>query len=153
MSRSDEHYEIMKQFRAVNENFRALKSTQFRSTEMTGTQGFMVSLIAHHGMMTISELSQKMNLSASTVSEMVSRIEKSGILVRKRDTVDRRIVRVDISDSYKFKFKDHFSQFKDFLDSIFTQATEVELNEIKVGLDTLLRLFEAKSENDKESNQ
>jgi DNA-binding MarR family transcriptional regulator len=153
MSRSDEYYEIMKQFRAISENFRALKNIQFKSTEMTGTQGFMVSLIAHRGMMTISELSQNMNLSTSTVSEMVSRIEKSGILVRKRDTVDRRIVRVDISDPYKIKFKDHFSQFKDFLDTIFTQATDVELEEIKVGLGTLLRFLEPKDENDKESNQ
>lgn len=44
--------------------------------------------------MTIGELSEKMTLACSTITDLVDRMEKSGLVVRKRDDRDKRVVRV-----------------------------------------------------------
>lgn len=46
------------------------------------------------GEMTIGDLSQKMYLACSTMTDLVDRMEKSGLVERVRDERDRRVVRI-----------------------------------------------------------
>lgn len=48
------------------------------------------------GDMTIGELSNKMYLAFSTTTDLVDRMEQNGLVVRARDTRDRRVVRVHL---------------------------------------------------------
>jgi MarR family transcriptional regulator, organic hydroperoxide resistance regulator len=48
------------------------------------------------GDMTIGELSNKMYLAFSTTTDLVDRMEKNDLVVRARDTRDRRVVRVHL---------------------------------------------------------
>jgi DNA-binding MarR family transcriptional regulator len=71
-------------------------------TEMLARHGFtMPQLIVlgtiKEGARTIGEISQLVDLSYSTVSGIVDRLERNGIVVRKRDEHDRRIVWVELA--------------------------------------------------------
>lgn len=46
--------------------------------------------------MTISELSQKMDLACSTITDLVDRMENSSLVKRKKDTKDKRVVRIEV---------------------------------------------------------
>lgn len=46
--------------------------------------------------MTIGELSQKMSLACSTITDLVGRMEKTDLVIRKKDTEDKRVVRVEV---------------------------------------------------------
>ena len=142
MNKDDSVLEIMKLFRTINGNFRSLKRSEFKHMEMTGTQGMMIGILFHHGPSKISELSKHMDISISTVSEMVGRLEKADILVRKRNDEDKRIVTVDLTEEYKIKSENHHKVFHEFANSIFSAATDEELISIKQGLLTMNRLFE-----------
>lgn len=48
------------------------------------------------GDMTIGELSNKMYLAFSTTTDLIDRMEKNDLVVRARDTRDRRVVRVHL---------------------------------------------------------
>ncbi|WP_010288191.1 MarR family winged helix-turn-helix transcriptional regulator [Kurthia massiliensis] len=48
------------------------------------------------GDMTIGELSNKMYLAFSTTTDLVDRMEQNDLVVRERDTRDRRVVRVHL---------------------------------------------------------
>lgn len=134
--------EIMKLYRSINEKFRMLRREQFKHLKMTGTQGMLAGMIMHHGAMKISDLSQHMNLSLSTVSEMVNKLEKMGVLVRQRDEKDRRIVKVDLTEAYKIKSKERFAHFQQFTDNLFLNVTDEEMITMMSGLRTFNDLLE-----------
>jgi DNA-binding MarR family transcriptional regulator len=46
--------------------------------------------------MTIGELSQKMALACSTITDLIDRMEKSELVIRKKDEKDKRVVRVEV---------------------------------------------------------
>ena len=56
------------------------------------------------GDMTIGDLSQKMYLACSTMTDLVDRMEKNGLVERVRDDRDRRVVRIRSSEERK---RDH----------------------------------------------
>jgi DNA-binding MarR family transcriptional regulator len=61
---------------------------------LTIPQFTALQILINHGDMTIGELSEKMALACSTITDLVDRMEKSGLVVRRRDDRDKRVVRV-----------------------------------------------------------
>lgn len=136
----------MNLYRSINGRFRTLKREQFKHLDLTGTQGMMVGMIVHFGPIKMSDLSHRMNLSTSTVSEMVNRLEKADVLLRTRDENDRRIVRVGFSDSYQKKALEHRDCFEKFANDLFSNVSPDEIDAILDGLLILDKLFEMKNE-------
>ena len=46
--------------------------------------------------MTIGELSKSMALACSTITDLIDRMEKAGLVVRKKDEKDKRVVRIEV---------------------------------------------------------
>lgn len=63
---------------------------------ITGPQFTALQILIYNGTMTIGDLSQKMDLACSTITDLVDRMEKSNLVVRKRDEKDRRVVKVEV---------------------------------------------------------
>jgi len=61
---------------------------------LTAPQFTALQILINSGGMTISELSQKMDLACSTITDLVDRMEKSELVKRTRDEKDKRVVRV-----------------------------------------------------------
>lgn len=150
---TNRNIEIMKVYRSVNERFRMLRRERFRHLNLTGAQGMMMGMIAHQGPIKMSELSQHMNLSTSTVSEMVNRLEKLDMVIRKRDENDRRIVRVELSETYQKKSSKECGHFEKFASDLFSTATDEEIETILDGLNALDKLFESKIKSKEEETQ
>lgn len=55
-------------------------------------------LIYNNGGMTIGELSTKMDLACSTITDLIDRMEKSELVIRERDTKDKRVVNIIVLD-------------------------------------------------------
>lgn len=55
----------------------------------------LLTLIEHDGL-TIGELSSKMYLACSTVTDLLDRMERNELVIRVKDERDRRIVRVEV---------------------------------------------------------
>jgi DNA-binding MarR family transcriptional regulator len=65
---------------------------------ITAAQLQLLKLLEKAGDHTHSELSERLYLRGSTVSGIIDRLEKRGLVRRKRSRVDRRLVRVGLSD-------------------------------------------------------
>jgi len=48
------------------------------------------------GQLAISELSQKMSLACSTITDLIDRMEKNNLVVRVKDEQDKRVVRIQV---------------------------------------------------------
>lgn len=70
---------------------------------LTGAQANVVSLLGTRGPLTISELARELHLGHSTVSGIVDRLQRRGIVQRLADPADRRYTRVSLTDELSRK--------------------------------------------------
>lgn len=80
--------------RALDLQSRALK----RSEGITAPQLICLLTLAREGPMNPSALSRAVSLSQATVTGIVDRLAARGLVNRRRDTEDRRVVVVDVTD-------------------------------------------------------
>ncbi|QUH25741.1 MarR family winged helix-turn-helix transcriptional regulator [Serpentinicella alkaliphila] len=79
------------------------------------------------------DLANKLNIKASTITAMVKRMEKSGLIERRQDSIDQRISRVYITDKGKevcmevdkIKKEIEFETFRNF-----TEEDKIKLKEL-----------------------
>src|SRR5690554_4831047 len=63
---------------------------------MTIPQFTALQIVVNNGSLTIGDLSQKMGLACSTITDLIDRMEKSELVTRKRDEKDKRVVRIEV---------------------------------------------------------
>jgi len=66
--------------------------------EITPPQFEALQHLLKEGELTIGELSSKMYLACSTVTDLLDRMERNNLVVRVKDERDRRIVRIKVLD-------------------------------------------------------
>jgi DNA-binding MarR family transcriptional regulator len=116
-------------------------SQHFNPLNLTGPQGMMMGILSHDGEMKISDLSEKLGLSNSTVSGIIDRLEKQGLVERTRSTEDRRVVYVKVSAEFQTNSKKTFCKIEETFEHIMEKATAEEISTIQIGLDTLEKLM------------
>ncbi|MFY0542662.1 MarR family winged helix-turn-helix transcriptional regulator [Brevibacillus sp. H7] len=79
------------------------------------------------GPKTIGEISQLVDLSYSTVSGIVDRLERNGLVIRNRDDQDRRIVRVSLADSLQSLEEKIPCMKEGYFENLFAGMTEEEM--------------------------
>lgn len=93
---------------------------------------------------TIGEISQLIDLSYSTVSGIVDRLERSGMVCRKRDEKDRRVVWVMVDENAQCR-TEHIPVFQDaYYRELFTGMTSEEIEMISDSLQKLNQYLEKK---------
>lgn len=61
---------------------------------VTAAQGYTLLALADHSDVTMNELSEAMGLASSTMTRMVDHLVRKGLVGRRHDDEDRRVVRV-----------------------------------------------------------
>ncbi|HYE12490.1 MAG TPA: MarR family transcriptional regulator [Patescibacteria group bacterium] len=116
----------------------------FKEMNVTGPQGMLMGTLAHYGEMKVSDLSEKLGLSNSTVSGIIDRLENQGLVERTRSTEDRRVVYVKVTAAFMKTSKKRFQEIENVFKAMMSKATPEELDEILQGLDTLQRVINKK---------
>ncbi|MBP1931386.1 MarR family winged helix-turn-helix transcriptional regulator [Ammoniphilus resinae] len=96
---------------------------------------------------TIGEISKAIDLSNSTVSGIVDRLERNGLVERQRDQQDRRVVWVALTkDKEKLEQYPVIQEkyFGELFSDLFRQLSNEELIQLNDSLQILQKLFEMK---------
>lgn len=125
----------------------------FKVMNLTGPQGMLMGTLAHHGEMKVSELSEKLGLSNSTVSGILDRLEAQGLIERTRSKEDRRVVYVKVTDQFRKHSKDHFEHINKIIEQMMSKATPEELDIILAGMDTLEKVMNRQEQEIKSEHQ
>lgn len=96
--------------------------------------------------MKVSDLSQKLGLSNSTVSGIIDRLEKQGLVERTRSTEDRRVVYVSVTSKFKDTFQKHFKEAERKFEELISRASPEDLNKIIEGLESLKKILEKQND-------
>lgn len=78
-------YSIRKKGRVILKDF-----------NITGPQFSALQWLISDGQLTIGELSNKMKLACSTITDLIDRMEKNELVERARDKKDKRVVRIHV---------------------------------------------------------
>ncbi|MDP4171679.1 MAG: MarR family transcriptional regulator [Bacillota bacterium] len=143
MSELNKGFMVAKVLKQILGSIRQNVGQEFKKMNLTGPQGMLVGILAHHGSMKISDLSERLGLSNSTVSGIVDRLEKQRFVERIRSEEDRRVVQVDLTSDFKKTAKNQFSQIEKNFEAILNEATPEEVNKIFEGLNLLKELMES----------
>lgn len=120
---------------------------QFREVNLTAPQGLLISALSRNGKMKVSDLSEQLLLSNSTVSGIIDRLEKQGLVERSRSDEDRRVVYVSLSRKTEEEVMQHFKCAERKLESMMGNASDEELDEILHGLSVLEKVLERNIQN------
>lgn len=130
-------YEVVKRIKRIKQMMHENMENTFKSINLTAPQGMVVGTLFKNGPMKIGDLSQSMDLSMSTMSGIVDRLEKSGIVRREKSTEDKRVILVDLTPTFKKKFKEVFEKMELDWGEKIKLATEEEIEAIIKGFDAL----------------
>jgi DNA-binding MarR family transcriptional regulator len=144
----DSGIRIVRVFKRVGHMLKQSMDKQFGDMKLTGPQGMLMGILAHDGEMKISDLSEKLGLSNSTVSGIIDRLEKQGLVERIRSNEDRRVVYVNVTETYKREFKEKFCKIEKYLQESLTRATDEEVEIILKGIDKLEEVIKRQQQND-----
>lgn len=135
--------EIEQHLRIVRQLLRQPVEAEFARGGLTGPQRSVIHHVVHFGALSLKELSKHVGLSHSTVSGIVDRLEKRGLLERQVDSKDRRITRVIASKRVRNYMRTTLPVIKlsPLLRSL-QPSTQAERAKIADGLRTLRRLVE-----------
>ena len=93
---------------------------------ITPPQFVALQVLTQEGEMTIGELSEKLYLACSTVTDLVDRMEKNSLLERYRDENDRRIVRIRVKEKGHHLISEVIAARQAYLAKTLQDLTEAE---------------------------
>lgn len=145
MSELSDGIRIFKSLKRIGHMVKHSMGQHFNEMNLTGPQGMMMGILSHDGEMKISDLSEKIGLSNSTVSGIIDRLEKQGLVERTRSLNDRRVVYVNVSTDFQKNCKKDFCKIEKTFEDAINKATPEEIELILKGLDTLEQLMDKQS--------
>lgn len=137
---------IVQLMKKVTANIKHEIGCHFKEMNLTGPQGMLIGTLFHHGEMKVSDLSEKLGLSNSTVSGILDRLEKQGLVERMRSKEDRRVVYVNITEDFKEQSKKQFVEINKMIEQMINRATPEELDKILEGMEALRNVVERQRE-------
>ena len=146
METLDESIEVARLFQEVMHLFKHSMNKLLDETGMSAPQGMVLGLLSKNKKMKITELSHELCLSNSTVSGIIDRLEKQGMVMRERSEKDKRVVYVNISSEFKDMHKIFHNQLVKNIENIMSKGSMEDLHKISEGLEILKKLLSDQQE-------
>ncbi len=126
--------------RAIDIHSRKLAATH----QITGPQLCCLMTIAENGPTTATAVAQDVYLSASTVVGILDRLQEKGLVQRQRDSKDRRLVHVTVTEKGREMVANAPSPLQDKLAEALKDLPESEQTTIAHALERIVDLMEAR---------
>lgn len=128
---------IEKHLRKIDYIIRLKGREILKDFNITIPQFTALQILINNGNLTIGELSQKMALACSTITDLIDRMEKNQLVVRRKDEKDKRVVRIEVLPAGHEIVKRVLEKRVEFLESKMASLTEEETDLLKEGLESL----------------
>lgn len=98
-------------------------------------------VLRDNGDMTIGDLGNKLYLASSTATDLIDRMERDGLVVRERDSSDRRVVRLHMSEKGHQMIHAVMENRKRYLSGLLAQISPEEIEALQKALNSLYVLM------------
>jgi len=146
MENMNKKKEIAKLFSEVNKIIKRSMRKSFEDVGITIPQSLVIGTLIQFGEMKITELSRKINLSNSTISGIIDRLEKRQLVIRTRSEEDRRIVYVKVTPKFGEVHKGFHDKVEESFKDLLSTGTPEEIEKIIEGLNVLKKILNTGNE-------
>jgi len=131
-----------RQLNVIQRTMRQRLQAEFARGNLTGPQRLVMSVLVRSKGLSLKQLSETVSLAHSTVSGIVDRLEKQGLIERQTHPTDRRITLLVPSPPVREFLDTRMPELAlhPLLEAL-RQASPTELRSITKGLDTLTKLL------------
>ena len=112
-----------------------------RGSELTPGQMHAVEIIGHEKSLRMKELAEKLGVTTGTLTVTVDKLERRGLIERRRHESDRRSYRVELTAEGEKHFVSHHAYHLQLTEEIVSALTSEELECFRTVLDKILRRF------------
>ena len=134
---------VEKSLRHIAGNIKQKGREILNNYTITPPQFIALQWLDELGDMTIGELSTKMYLAFSTTTDLVDRMEQKELVIRSRDTKDRRVVRVHLLEKGKQIITEVVEKRQGYLQDV---VKDFDDSEVEVLSTLLLRMYQEMKE-------
>ena len=142
---------VVKTLKGIMQTIKQSMEHHFRDMNITAPQGMLIGILSKNGKMKVSNLSEELGLSNSTVSGIIDRLEKQGLVERIRSEEDRRVVYVNLTPQSKAGAEERFRCIERKLEEMMNHASTEELDKILEGLAVLEEVLKRQNNKDGKS--
>lgn len=96
---------IFELLESISGKYSTLTDATYFVPEITRPQARILLLLDTRGALSVSEIARVLNMADSNVSNICSRLEKAGYVVRKREQDDQRVVTIELTPLAEPKIK------------------------------------------------
>ena len=118
-----EDWELLAQFAQA---YRSLSGVLMDQITLHRSQAMALCKLFVQDGMTQSEIAQQLSVQGATVTDMLQRMEEGGMVTRRRDRADNRLVRVYLTDAGREKERSIMEQFLKLESAVFAGFDEGE---------------------------
>jgi DNA-binding MarR family transcriptional regulator len=137
----DEVLEFVSAMRyCVKRSFHILHE-HFKKYNLTIPQGQVLRVLNQKGPLSLAEVSKELDAKPSSMSGLIDRLVKAGMVTRKRDEEDRRIVWIDLSDKSKEIFANFPYTQAQYYRTYLEKLTNEEFSALSTNLQKLVEIL------------
>ncbi|MFQ5849037.1 MAG: MarR family winged helix-turn-helix transcriptional regulator [Candidatus Binatia bacterium] len=107
--------------------------------DLTPPQLYVLATIGYAGGLPFNEIGAKMMVTVSNLTGIVDRLEEKGLVVRERDTNDRRVVHVRLTKKGSELYKISIRTFEETVSNFFSSLEKSQQKELSTLLRKLIR--------------
>lgn len=142
MSDASEKTEVGRLMFEVQKMMRQYMQKHFEPAGLTMPQGSLMGVLMENGgEMKLTDIAGRLCLSNSTVSGIVDRLEKQGLVKRRRYEKDRRVVRVGVTQKFMEMHNETVRKADRIFENMLSNGTHEEIRSIIEGLNILKKLI------------
>lgn len=123
----------------ANYALRSMLDARLRAVQMTGIQYTILSLVDRHEGISSAELSRRFFVTAQTMNEIINGMVKRGLLSRKEDADNKRILRLKLTARGRKTLKDCDAIADEIEQSAFDWMAGAEQERLRESLRALTR--------------
>jgi DNA-binding MarR family transcriptional regulator len=100
----------------------------------------VLTVLQVHGPLPMSKLADELDVSVASLTGIIDRMEARGLVERRREPDDRRVILVHRTDAGDAVFGEMAAERRKHLEALFDRMTDEELESFLVGLRALRRV-------------
>lgn len=112
-----------------------------KQTGLSPAQMHTVELIGHHGGLQMKMLALKMGVTTGTLTVMIDRLEKMGLVARVPHETDRRSFITVLTPEGRQHYEEHHQWHLELTGELMASLTDAETQQFMVSLEKILERF------------
>ena len=113
---------------------------ELEKLDLTPPQFYVLATIGYAGGLPFGEIGEKMMVTVSNLTGIVDRLEEKGLVARERDTHDRRVIRVRLTEKGSKLYKNTIPLFEKSISQFFSPLDKSQQKELSSLLRKLIRV-------------